>query len=116
MLNLNEHTRFWLYNRPVNMRKSFCGLQGIATNELESRVADGNVFIFVNRNRNKMKILASEDGNMVIYALCLKMDRMHIPDACREDVLSMGATYDDVVSLVRSVMDSPYVRRMKLLL
>lgn len=97
------------------MRKSFCGLQGIVINELGSRVADGDVFIFVNKNRNKMKILASEDGNMVIYAMCLKIGRMHLPDTGCDDVLSTGVTYDDIVSLVRSVMDSPYVRRMKIL-
>lgn len=115
MLNLNEHSRFWLYNRPVNMRKSFCGLNGIVINELGSSVREGDVFIFVNNNRNKMKILACEEGNMVIYALNLRMGRLHLPDAGCEDVLSTGVSYDDVVNLVKSVLDSPYVRRMKLL-
>ena len=32
-----------------------------------------------------------------------------------EDVISSGISYEDVVIMVRSALESPYVRRMKML-
>jgi IS66 Orf2 like protein. len=115
MLNLEGHKRYWLYSHPVNMRKSFNGLSGLVNNEMGRNLREGDVFIFLNGNRNKMKILVHEEGCMVIYAVSLDMGRMKRPGSSESSDISSSLDYGDVVSLVRSAIDSPYVRRMKML-
>ena len=116
MFSLDDSLRYWLYNRPVNMRKSFNGLSTIVTGSMGCDLRDGDVFIFVNASRNRMKILRREDGGLVIYALSLDMGRMKQPAITNDgDVLSSSMCYDDIVSMVRSALDSPYVRRLKML-
>ncbi|SHL82051.1 IS66 Orf2 like protein, partial [Flavobacterium xanthum] len=44
------------------MRKSFNGLCGLVTNELGRVAHSGEVFIFINRNNNQMKLLHWESG------------------------------------------------------
>ena len=48
MFSLDGTYRYWLYNKPVDMRKSFNGLSGIVTNAMCERLRSGDVFIFVN--------------------------------------------------------------------
>ena len=115
MFSLDNGCRYWLYNKPVDMRKSFNGLSGIVTNAMCERLRSGDVFIFANANRNMMKMLRQEEGGLVLYSLRLDMGRMRIPTAEGEDVISTGMAYENVIGMVRSAIDSPYVRRMRLL-
>lgn len=63
-----------------------------------------------------MKMLRREKGGLVLYAIRLDMDRMK-PSAMASDgeVTSSGISYEDMLGMVRSTLDSPYVRRMRML-
>ena len=115
MFSLDGTYRYWLYNKPVDMRKSFNGLSGIVTNAMCERLRSGDVFIFANSSRNMMKMLRQEEGGLVLYAIRLDMGRMRVPSAGSEEVISTNMAYENVIGMVESALDSPYVRRMKLL-
>jgi transposase len=115
MFSLDGTCRYWLYNRPVDMRKSFNGLSGIVTDAMCGNLRSGDVYIFVNTSRNMMKMLRHEEGGLVLYSIRLDMGRMKVPTVTGDDVATSGLDYENVVGMVRSALDSPYVRRMKLL-
>lgn len=115
MFSLDNTCRYWLYNKPVDMRKSFNGLSGIVTNAMCERLRSGDVFIFANASRNMMKLLRQEEGGLVLYAIRLDMGRMRIPAVDSEDVISTNLAYENVIGMVKSALDSPYVRRMKMM-
>ena len=116
MFSLDGGVKYWLYNKPVDMRKSFNGLSGIVTNVMCASLRSGDVYIFMNASRNMMKMLRREEGGLVLYALRLDIGRMKPAiTSSDEDVISSGISYEDVVRMVRSALESPYVRRMKML-
>ena len=116
MFSLDGGVKYWLYNKPVDMRKSFNGLSGIVTNVMCASLRSGDVYIFMNASRNMLKMLRREEGGLVLYALRLDMGRMKPAiTSSDEDVISSGISYEDVVRMVRSALESPYVRRMKML-
>lgn len=49
------------------MRKSFDGLSGIVSNELNRDPTSGDVFIFLNKRKNLIKLLHWERGGFVLY-------------------------------------------------
>ncbi len=74
MFHLHNSLRYFLYPHPVDMRKSFFTLSGIVTSAMNRNVRDGGVFIFMNRNRNVMKILHMEyAGFGMIYSPWFKV-------------------------------------------
>ena len=115
MFGLTSSYRYWLYNKPVNMRKSFNGLSGIVTNNMCEKLRSGDVFIFTNTSRNMLKMLRQEEGGLVLYSIRLDMGRMKIPLSEGEDVISTNIEYQNVIDMVQSALNSPYVRRMKML-
>jgi len=114
MFSLDATYRYWLYNKPVDMRKSFNGLGGIVTNVMGDRLRSGDVYIFINASRNMMKLLRQEEGGLVLYSIRLDMGRMRVQTASGPDVISSAIKYENVIGMVRSALDSPYVRRMKM--
>ena len=58
MFALSSENRFHLYSQPTDMRKSFDGLSGLVQNTLDRNPAGGDVFIFINKRRDKIKLLA----------------------------------------------------------
>jgi transposase len=67
--------RIWLYQKPVDMRRSFDGLAAIAQNVLSLPVASGDWFVFINRRRTQMKILYFATGGYCIWAKRLERGR-----------------------------------------
>ncbi len=87
MFNLDNTCRYWLYNKPVDMRKSFNGLSGIVTNAMCERLRSGDMFIFANASRNMMKLLRQEEGGLVLYCIghgqnecCVKLNTHNYRD------------------------------------
>ena len=115
MFSLDASHRYWFYNRPVNMRLGFNGLSGIVTNRMGMNLRDGDVFVFVNAARNRMKILHREEGGLVLYSLRIEMGRMRMPFTGDTDEIPGILGYDSLISTAKSAMESPYVRKMRLL-
>ncbi|MGV1014717.1 MAG: IS66 family insertion sequence element accessory protein TnpB [Methyloceanibacter sp.] len=53
---------------PTDMRKSFQGLEGMIETELGQQIEDGDLFLFFNRRRDRLKVLFfTGDGTVILY-------------------------------------------------
>jgi len=75
---------YFVYPDCIDGRKSFNGLTGIIRNELQRDPAGGDVFIFVSRSRQSIKLLFWEHGGFVIYYKRMDNGSFEVP-ALRAD-------------------------------
>jgi transposase len=59
--------RVFLCTKPTDMRKSFDGLQGMVQEFLGQDPLSGHLFLFLNRRRDRVKILFWEPDGLVIW-------------------------------------------------
>jgi transposase len=67
MLSFSDNIRIYAYTRPTDMRKGFNGLSGIVREDFQSDPTDGSLFVFVNRRRDRMKLLHFTGGGFWLY-------------------------------------------------
>ena len=68
MFNLSSQIKYYLYSEPVDMRKSFDGLSGLVTNHMHKNPNDiSSAYLFVNKNRNLLKLLHYEGNGITLY-------------------------------------------------
>lgn len=67
MLNFSYQTRVFLFSEPVDMRKSFRGLCQLAESHLREDPASGHWFAFVNRRRDRIKLLGWDGQGFWIW-------------------------------------------------
>ena len=65
---LPRSVRIFAYQNPVDMRKSFDALSGLVQTEFHKRPDDGALYVFVNKRRNRAKVLWwDRNGFCVLY-------------------------------------------------
>lgn len=79
MFSLTSSFLYYLYREPTDMRKSFDGLSGIVQGQLDRSPTSGEVFIFVNRRKNKVKLLRWEQGGFILYYKRLETGTFELP-------------------------------------
>jgi transposase len=67
--------RVFLYGQPVDMRKSFDGLQVLARHGLQQDPLDGQLFAFVNRRGTQIKVLYFDRSGWCLWAKRLEAGR-----------------------------------------
>jgi transposase len=67
MLNLTTSNKVYVYTSVADMRKGMNGLSGIVRSEFAADPTDGSLFVFVNRRRDRMKILHFDGGGFWLY-------------------------------------------------
>ena len=67
MLNVHDKLRIYAYTQPTDMRKGINGLSGIVREHLDCDPTNGSLFLFVNRSRDRMKLLHFADGGFWLY-------------------------------------------------
>lgn len=67
MLNFSHQTRVFLWLEPVDMRKSFRGLCQLAESVLKEDPASGHWFAFINRRRDRLKLLGWDGQGFWIW-------------------------------------------------
>ncbi len=67
MLSISSTTQIYVYTAPVDMRKSIDGLIVLLVDSFQQNPQQGDLFIFSNQHRNKIKILFWDKNGFVIY-------------------------------------------------
>lgn len=68
MIQLPAQFKVFATLTPTDMRKSFSGLIGIVEKELGQQIETGDLFLFFNRPRNRLKVLFfTGDGTVILY-------------------------------------------------
>jgi transposase len=67
MLSFASGMKIFVYTQVTDMRKGFNGLSGIVREEFGADPTDGSLFIFMNRRRDRMKLLHFDGGGYWLY-------------------------------------------------
>jgi len=81
-------TEVYLYRQAVDFRKSYRGLSAIVECELGHNPFTGTLYVFTNRQRNKIKCLFWEDNGFVLYYKALAEDKFKWPKG-QQDTLTL---------------------------
>ncbi len=102
MFTLGSSLQFQLYSQPTDMRKSFDSLSGLVQNQLDQSPTNGNVYVFINKTRNKIKLLHWADSGFVLYYKRLESGTFEHP---RYDIESGSyqLSYSQMVMLIDGI-------------
>jgi len=73
MLTLSPRVRIFLAAGPTDLRKSFDTLASVVRLKLDDDPLTGHLFVFCNRNRNRLKILLWEESGF--WLLCKRLEK-----------------------------------------
>jgi transposase len=110
MISFNSAQRFFLYRGSTDMRKSFDGLCGLVTNELQKPVSTGDVFMFINKPRNSIKLLVWDRNGFVIYYKRLEEGTFEIPDG---DEKSIIIKWEELIMMLEGITLKSVKRRKR---
>jgi transposase len=81
MFGLSAAVRVYLATKPADMRKSFDGLAALASGSLALDPLSGHLFVFVNKRRDRIKILYWDRDGMAVWAKRLERGTFVLPAA-----------------------------------
>lgn len=105
-------TKIYLYAKNVDMRKSFDGLQALIQSEFNRDVRLGDLFLFLNRRLDRIKLMHwDRDGLMIVYKRLERgtFQRPHCP--ANADHVLMDAT--DLALLLSGIELASVKRRRR---
>jgi transposase len=79
MIGLTHGVQVYLCTTPTDMRRGFDGLSGMAQSLLERDPLSGHLFVFRNRNRDKLKILYWDQDGLAIWYKRLEQGTFQFP-------------------------------------
>ena len=102
MFSLNESLSYYFFRESTDMRKGFDALCGVVRGQMQRNPLSGEVFIFMNRPRNTVKILRWESGGLVIYHKRLEQGRFEEPVYSNHDK-SYHLQWAELVMIIQGI-------------
>lgn len=94
--------RIFLVAGPTDMRKSFNGLSGIVRELLDADPMDRDLFVFCNRNRNRLKVLVYNESG--VWVLANRLDRGTFAwPSVRDEVVKVEYREEQLALLLRGI-------------
>ena len=105
-------TKIYLYAKHVDMRKSFDGLHALVQSEFRRDVRLGDLFLFLNRRLDRIKLMHWDRDGLVIVYKRLERGTFQRPDCPADaDHLLMDAT--DLAVLLSGIELTSVKRRRR---
>lgn len=111
MFSLNDSMRYWLWSEPTDMRKSFHTLCGLVRNNMDMDPLNGDVYVFINRARDRIKLLHWERGGLVLYSKMLERGTFGRPSGTS---LKGLIEWSELVMMVEGIVADRNTRRKRL--
>jgi transposase len=77
----------FLHRQPVDFRKSINGLSAIVEQDMRMSPFSKHLYVFVNKRRNRLKILFWEDNGFCLYYKRLEKKQFHWPKHLENEVV-----------------------------
>ncbi len=113
MLAVPRHTRIFLARSPVDMRKSFHGLTALAESVLAQDPLSGHLFVFVNRRRDRMKVLYWSGTGYCLWYQQLEQGSYQLPNPTTADAKDGLEITPSQLALILEGIDLASIRRRK---
>lgn len=104
----------YVYITPVNLRLGIDKLAGIVANELRKGPRDGALFVFFNKDRNRLKILFHDrTGYLLLYK---RMDRgsFPIPTTLTPNTTEVSISPEQLQLMLQGVQRAPRPKKQTL--
>ncbi|NNE18477.1 MAG: IS66 family insertion sequence element accessory protein TnpB [Myxococcales bacterium] len=75
MFGLSRALQVWVHTEPTDMRKSFNTLSALVSQEMHREVLSGDLFVFISKDRKRMKILHFDGTGLIVWAKRLERGR-----------------------------------------
>jgi transposase len=111
MISLPHPVRVFLHTPATDLRKGFDALCGLVTTAFGQDPTSGHLFLFVNRRRDRIKILSWDRDGLAIWSKRLEVGSCQLPATATAAVsVEMTATQ---LSLILSGIDLGSARQRK---
>ena len=110
MITLPSAVRIFLCTRPTDMRKGFDGLTGLVQECFGQDPLTGHLFLFINRRRDRLKILYFDRDGLAIWYKRLEAGSFEIPSTAEGDGIELQATQ---LALILAGIDIKSARQRK---
>lgn len=80
MLSLTHTCRYYLYRTPCDMRLGIYSLSGLVTNELGANPLSGDVFVFIGKRGNQVRLLQWDRDGFALYIKKLEQGTFEWPE------------------------------------
>lgn len=111
MLSFSSRQRYFLYGAPTDMRKGFAGLSGLVRQHIDHELLSGDVFIFINRRRDRIKLLMWDATGFALYYKQLERGTFERPAAGGNT--SVELSWSDLVLLLEGIEIKSIKRRKR---
>ena len=112
MISFSSSQRYFLFRGQTDMRKSFDGLCGLVTDAMNLNSISGDVFIFINKTRNRMKLLVWDRSGYVIYYKRLEQGTFEIPSV-KENETGVEIRWEELVLILEGISLDSVLRRKR---
>lgn len=80
----------YLCRKPVDMRKQMDGLSAIVQHDLQDNPFSGALFVFINRARDKLKILTWERNGFIVWYKRVEQEKFAWPKLTDKSVVTIS--------------------------
>lgn len=88
MLSIPSSIRIFICTAPTDMRKQFDGLRAIVVQTFDKDVMNGDYFVFVNRAKNRCKVLCWDHDGFALWAKRLERGCFQLPSVDDHSVVA----------------------------
>jgi len=110
MIIFPSTVRIFLCTRPTDMRKSFDGLTGLVQECFGQDLLTGHLFLFVNRRRDRIKMLYFDCDGLVIWYKRLEAGSFEMPCTAEPDGIELRPAQ---LAMILSGIDLKSARQRK---
>jgi len=91
-LSITTQSKIYIYTANMDMRKSINGLVAMLVDVFQQNPQQGDLFVFTNKQRNKVKVLFWDKNGFVIYYKRLEKGRFNFSKYIHGDKICVNST------------------------